>query len=101
LFEVLPGISDENGITDRAFEGDDDDVSELSLPESCMQDFSIECVLELEPEGVQPSINLMAAAMEMPATMEIYEVMMCGFAIPLQAIIFPRARMVHIIAARR
>ena len=65
------GNSIENGMTDRAFEGYDDDVGELSLPVSCMQDFSIECILELEPNGVRPSINLMAAAMEMPATMEI------------------------------
>ena len=52
LFELLPEISEENSITDRAFEGDDDDVSELSLPESCMQDASIKCILESEPEGV-------------------------------------------------
>ena len=73
LFEVLPGTSDADGITDRVFEGDDDDVSELSVPDSCMRDFSIECVLESEPDSVGPStsINLMATAMEMPATMEI------------------------------
>ena len=47
-----PGTSDDNGITDRAFKGDDDDVSELSYPKSCMQDVSIECILELEPNVV-------------------------------------------------
>ena len=71
LFEVLSEISEENDITDRAFEGDDDAVSELSLPKSCMQDASIECILESELEDVQPSFNLMAEAMEMHATMEI------------------------------
>ena len=71
LFEVLPEMSEENSITDRAFEDDDDDVSELSLPKSCMQDESIEWVLESEPDGVRPSFSLMAAAIEMPGTMEI------------------------------
>ena len=32
MFEVLPEMSEENGITDGAFEGDDDDVSELFCP---------------------------------------------------------------------
>ena len=49
----------------------DDDVSTLSFSELCIQDVSIKCLLESEPEGVQPSINLTAATMEMPSTMEI------------------------------
>lgn len=39
--------------------------------ESHMQDLICELIHELEPEGVQASINLMATATEMPATMEI------------------------------
>jgi len=87
LFEELPGTSDDGGITDRFSEGNDNDVSVLFLPESCMQDFSIECLLESEPNRVQPSINLMAAAMEMPATMEILYSNDVWVLIPQQAII--------------
>ena len=50
LFEALPKMPEDNGIIDRAFEGNDNDVSE-SLPKLCMQDVSIECVLESEPEA--------------------------------------------------
>jgi hypothetical protein len=71
LFKLLPEMSEEYCITNRALEGDDDDVSTLSFSELCIQDVSIKCLLESEPEGVQPSINLTAATMEMPSTMEI------------------------------
>ena len=49
LFEVLPEMSEESCITDRAFEGDGDDVSALSFSELCIKDVSIKCVLESEP----------------------------------------------------
>jgi hypothetical protein len=54
LFEVLSEISEKNSITDSAFEDDDVDVSELSLPNLCMQDTSIKYILESKPEGVWP-----------------------------------------------
>ncbi len=53
LFQVLLEMSEETSITDRDYDSDDNDVSKLSEPESCMPDCTIKCLLESEPGGVR------------------------------------------------
>jgi hypothetical protein len=100
LFEVFPDAMDGTSIIDEVSEGDDDDVSELSQPESCMLNSGFEWLLGSEPSSLRPSLNIMAAAMEMPATMEILcsnDVWVCDTTASYH---FVKSEMGHTIAAR-